>query len=69
MTKLSMVEFYIAKIESYMRRKHDSILKEQENVRDTATSAASDSLLSDVEQADDEEMIGEVNLSAEAMNE
>ena len=30
MTKLSMVEFYVAKIESYMRRKHESILKVQD---------------------------------------
>ena len=30
MTKLSIVEFYVAKIESYMRRKHESILKVEE---------------------------------------
>ena len=32
-----MVEFYVAKIESYMRRKHESILKVQE-MEDAATS-------------------------------
>jgi hypothetical protein len=37
MTKLSMVEFYIAKIESYLRRKHESILKVQD-MEDVATS-------------------------------
>jgi hypothetical protein len=31
MTKLSIVEFYVAKMESYMRRKHESILKVEES--------------------------------------
>ena len=26
-TKISVIEFYVAKIEAYMRRKHESILK------------------------------------------
>lgn len=31
MTNLSIVEFYFAKIESYLRRKHDSALKTNED--------------------------------------
>ena len=38
MTQVSMLEFYIAKIESYMRRKHESILK----VNDIEISSAGD---------------------------
>ena len=30
MTQVSMLEFYIAKMESYLRRKHESILKVNE---------------------------------------
>lgn len=37
MTQLSLVEFYLAKIESYLRRKHESILKEHD-VDDSASS-------------------------------
>ena len=65
MTKLSIIEFYIAKIESYMRRKHDSILKVQENRN--SLSPVQISSLSDAEQVDDD--AGDANSSDEAVNE
>lgn len=65
MTKLSMIEFYIAKIESYMRRKHDSILKVQED--EDSFSPVQVGGLSDTEQVDDD--AGDANSSDEAVNE
>ena len=49
MTKISMVEFYIAKIESYMRRKHESILKVQE-MEDAATSEQRSQSTAEIEE-------------------
>lgn len=43
LTQLSLVEFYLAKIESYLRRKHESILKESE-VDDSASSVNDDTV-------------------------
>jgi hypothetical protein len=49
MTQLSLVEFYLAKMESYMRRKHDSLLKgnpadDASSCNDGALSTMSDSV-------------------------
>lgn len=43
MTKVSIVEFYVAKIEAYMRRKHESILKidQDENIETELTTSES----------------------------
>ena len=41
MTQISMIEFYAAKLESYMRRKHDSILKADEFSDTQSTASAS----------------------------
>jgi len=48
-TKLSMIEFYVAKIESYMRRKHESILKVQE-MEDAATSELKSQSAADIDE-------------------
>ena len=44
-----MVEFYVAKIESYMRRKHESILKVQE-MEDAATSELRSQSAADIDE-------------------
>jgi len=38
MTQVSLIEFYAAKLESYMRRKHDNILKADESSSNDLTS-------------------------------
>jgi hypothetical protein len=42
MTQVSMLEFYVAKVESYLRRKHESILKVND-LEETSNGDLSDS--------------------------
>ena len=61
MTNLSIVEFYFTKIESYLRRKHDSVVQVDE-------SKALESDMSDTEKLEEsEEIIHERSNSGESL--
>ena len=47
MLNLSMVEFYLAKIESYMRRKHESLLNDAASTNDSKSTIDPEDALND----------------------